>query len=171
MICVNCIRRAVWLVILVIYHCTYHIVMEYLKLEEDHKELEGTLKVHWLQLCAPCRTTIKSKPTKWLRTLSRYSLKSDRLGVVTTSLESCSVTNLSPSILLTQWWHIIYHVILEGGMDLKDHLVPSPWHGQGHLLLHQAAQHFIQPGFEHWQGWDIHNLPGGNLFQSSPPSQ
>ena len=30
--------------------------------------------------------------------------------------------------------------------DLKDHLVPTPCHGQGHLPLDQLAQSPIQPG-------------------------
>lgn len=45
------------------------------------------------------------------------------------------------------------------GTDLKDHLVPCPCHGQGHLPLGQAAKGFAQPGSEHCQCWGIHNLP------------
>lgn len=44
------------------------------------------------------------------------------------------------------------------GKDLKDHLFPTPCHGQGHLPPDQFAQRPIQPGFEHLQGWGIHNL-------------
>jgi len=39
-----------------------------------------------------------------------------------------------------------------------------PCHRQGcqppHLILDQAAQGSIQPGFEHLQGWGIHSLSG-----------
>lgn len=44
------------------------------------------------------------------------------------------------------------------GKDLKDHLFPTPCHGQGHLPPDQFAQSPIQPGFEYLQGWGIHNL-------------
>lgn len=32
------------------------------------------------------------------------------------------------------------------GKDLKDHLVSTPCHRQGHLPLYQIAQGLIQPG-------------------------
>lgn len=45
------------------------------------------------------------------------------------------------------------------GMDVKDCLIltPLPW---GYLLLDQAAQRPIQPGLEHFQQQDIHNVSG-----------
>jgi len=46
------------------------------------------------------------------------------------------------------------------GRDLKDHLVPTPLHGQGHLPLHHFAQRPIQPDLEHFQGGTIHNFSG-----------
>jgi len=46
------------------------------------------------------------------------------------------------------------------GRDLKDHLVPTPCHEQGHLPLDQVAQSSIQPGLEHFQGGDIHSFSG-----------
>jgi len=44
--------------------------------------------------------------------------------------------------------------------DLKDHLVPTPCHGQGHFPLDQVAQSLIQPSLEHFQGVDIHSFSG-----------
>ena len=44
------------------------------------------------------------------------------------------------------------------GKDLKGHLIPTPLHGQGHLLLDQVAQSPIQPGLEHFQGGGTHNF-------------
>lgn len=51
-------------------------------------------------------------------------------------------------------------------MDIKDHLVsPLPHcHEQGHVPLDQVAQGFIQPGFEHCQGWGT-TTSLGNFFQ------
>ena len=50
------------------------------------------------------------------------------------------------------------------GRDPKDHQVPTPCHRQGHqppdLVLDQAAQGLIQPGFKHLQGQSIHNPSG-----------
>ena len=46
------------------------------------------------------------------------------------------------------------------GRDLKDHLVPTPCHGQRHLPLDQGAQSPIQPGLEHCQGWGTHSCSG-----------
>jgi len=46
------------------------------------------------------------------------------------------------------------------GRDLKDHLVPTPCRGQGHVPLDQVAQSSIQPGLEHFQGGGIHNFSG-----------
>jgi len=46
------------------------------------------------------------------------------------------------------------------GRDLKDHLVPPPRHGQGHLPLEQAAQSPIQPGLEHCQEGGSHSFSG-----------
>lgn len=37
------------------------------------------------------------------------------------------------------------------GRSLKDHLVPTPCHEQGHLLLDQAAQSSIQFCLKHFQ--------------------
>jgi len=42
--------------------------------------------------------------------------------------------------------------------DLEDHLVSIPYYVQGHQPLDQAAQSHIQPGFECFQGWGIHNI-------------
>lgn len=50
---------------------------------------------------------------------------------------------------------------LEGIFD--DHLVQPSCHGQGHLLLDQAAQCPIQPGLDHFQWWGIHNFSGQPL--------
>ena len=54
------------------------------------------------------------------------------------------------------------------GRDLKDHQLQPPCCRQDHqppyLVLDQAAQGPIQPGFEHLQGWGIHSL-SGQLFQ------
>ena len=47
---------------------------------------------------------------------------------------------------------------LEG--NLKDHLIPTPCHGQGHLPPAQVAQSPIQPGLGHCQGWGIHSCSG-----------
>ncbi|EOA93912.1 hypothetical protein Anapl_14400, partial [Anas platyrhynchos] len=44
------------------------------------------------------------------------------------------------------------------GRDLKDHPVPAPCHGQGHLPPAQAAQSPIQRGLEHLQGWGTHSF-------------
>ena len=50
------------------------------------------------------------------------------------------------------------------GRDLRDHEAPTPCCRQGcqppYLILDQAALGPIQPGFEHLQGWCIHNLCG-----------
>ncbi|EOA97032.1 hypothetical protein Anapl_17450, partial [Anas platyrhynchos] len=46
------------------------------------------------------------------------------------------------------------------GRDLKDHPVPPPCHGLGHLPLDQVAQSPIQPGLEHLQGWGTHSFSG-----------
>jgi len=46
------------------------------------------------------------------------------------------------------------------GRDLKDHPVPNPRHGQGHLPLDQAAPSPIQPGLECFQGGGSHNFFG-----------
>ena len=46
------------------------------------------------------------------------------------------------------------------GRDLKDHLVPTPCHGQGHLPPDQVAQSPSKPGLEHFQGGDIHSFSG-----------
>jgi len=44
------------------------------------------------------------------------------------------------------------------GRDLKDHLVPTPCHGQGHLPLHQVDQSPVQPSLEQPQGWGNDNF-------------
>jgi len=46
------------------------------------------------------------------------------------------------------------------GRDRKDHPVPNPCHGQGHLPPDQIAQSPIQPGLEHLQGFGIHGFSG-----------
>jgi len=46
------------------------------------------------------------------------------------------------------------------GRDLKDHLVPTPCPGQGHLPLDQVAQSRIQPGLESFQGGGSHSFFG-----------
>lgn len=40
--------------------------------------------------------------------------------------------------------------------DFKNHLVPTPCHGQGHLSGEQLAQSPNQSVLEHFQDWDIH---------------
>jgi len=47
--------------------------------------------------------------------------------------------------------------------DFKDHLVPNLCRGQGYHPPAQAAQGPIQPGLEHFQGWDT-TASLGNLF-------
>ena len=57
------------------------------------------------------------------------------------------------------------------GRDLKDHLVPTPCHGQKHLPLDQVAQSPSQPGFGHFQVWGIHSFSGQpvpELLESVP---
>lgn len=44
--------------------------------------------------------------------------------------------------------------------DLKVHLVPTPFHGQRHLLLDQASESPNQPSPEHFQGRGIHSFYG-----------
>jgi len=44
------------------------------------------------------------------------------------------------------------------GKDLKDHLVPTPLPGQGHLSLDQVSQSPVQPGLEQFQGGGSHNF-------------
>jgi len=44
--------------------------------------------------------------------------------------------------------------------DHNDHLVSTPCYVQGHQPPDQAAQSYIQPGFESLQGWGIHSLLG-----------
>lgn len=46
------------------------------------------------------------------------------------------------------------------GNYLKDHLISTPCHGQGHLTPDQVAQNCIQRGLEHCQGWGTHNFSG-----------
>lgn len=43
------------------------------------------------------------------------------------------------------------------GKDLKEHLVPNPCCGLGHLSLDLVAQSFIQHGLKHFQGWEMIN--------------
>jgi len=57
---------------------------------------------------------------------------------------------------------IIEWIGLEG--TFKDHLVQSPFHGQGHLPLDQVAQSPIQPALEHVREGAATASPG-NLFQ------
>jgi len=42
------------------------------------------------------------------------------------------------------------------GRALKDHLIPTLQHGQGHLLLDQVTQSPIQPGLEDFQEGGIY---------------
>uniref|UniRef100_A0A8C3TPT0 Inositol 1,4,5-triphosphate receptor associated 2 n=1 Tax=Catharus ustulatus TaxID=91951 RepID=A0A8C3TPT0_CATUS len=57
------------------------------------------------------------------------------------------------------------------GRDFKEKLIPSPCHGQGHLLLSQVAQSPIQPGLEHCQGSrGRHSLSGHPVPVSTQPS-
>ena len=44
--------------------------------------------------------------------------------------------------------------------DLKDHLIQTPFCGQGCHLLNQTAQGGIQLGLECLQGWGTHNFSG-----------
>lgn len=53
--------------------------------------------------------------------------------------------------------HIISNNI-RVGRDVKDHPVPP------HLPVDQIFQRPIQPGLQHFPGWDIHNF-SGNPFQ------
>ena len=53
-----------------------------------------------------------------------------------------------------------FHRMVWLGKDLKDHLVPTPCHEQGHLPLDQGAQSSIQPGLEPCQGGGSHSLSG-----------
>jgi len=46
------------------------------------------------------------------------------------------------------------------GTNLTDHLVPPPWHGQGHLPPDPVAQCPVQPGLEHCQGGGTHSFSG-----------
>ncbi|KAK4821804.1 hypothetical protein QYF61_003833 [Mycteria americana] len=55
------------------------------------------------------------------------------------------------------------HRMIWVAKDLKDHLVPTPCHGQGQLPLDQVAQSPMQPGLEHFQGWGIHNFSGQSV--------
>mgnify|MGYP001859172498 CR=1 FL=1 len=44
------------------------------------------------------------------------------------------------------------------GRDIKDHLVPILYCGQGHIQFDQAAWGPIQPGLEHLHGWGIYRF-------------
>lgn len=44
------------------------------------------------------------------------------------------------------------HRLVWVGKALKDHLVPAPCRGQGHIPLDQVAHSSIQPYLEHWVG-------------------
>ena len=48
------------------------------------------------------------------------------------------------------------------GRNLKDHLVPAPLPRAGLPTTRSSISNKgpIQPGLEHLQGWDIHNLSG-----------
>lgn len=52
------------------------------------------------------------------------------------------------------------HRMVWAKRDLKDHLAPSPCHGQQCLPLDQVAQSPIQFGLEHRQAWGMHNFSG-----------
>jgi len=70
---------------------------------------------------------------------------------------------IHPPVFLP-WNHkFIERLALEG--PFNDHLVQTPYHGQGHLSLGQA-QSLFQPDLEHCQWWDIHNF----LVQPVPVS-
>jgi len=45
-------------------------------------------------------------------------------------------------------------------MDLKDHVVPTPCHGEVCHPPVQAAQVSIQSGLEYLQGWGTHSFFG-----------
>lgn len=53
------------------------------------------------------------------------------------------------------------HRLAQVERDFKDHLIPNPCCGQGHLSLGQVVPNLIQPGLELVQGWGIHNLCQG----------
>ena len=55
------------------------------------------------------------------------------------------------------------------GKDLKDHLVPIPCPGQGHLPLDQVVPNPVQRGLEHFQGWGTHNFSGQPVPVSHHP--
>lgn len=52
------------------------------------------------------------------------------------------------------------HRMLWGGRDIKDDLVTTLCHEQGHLPLSQIAQGSIQPGLGTLPRWDIHHVSG-----------
>ena len=65
-------------------------------------------------------------------------------------------------------WHLAIakhrtnHTIIECfGLEgtFRGHLV-QPCSEQGHLQLAQVAQSPVQPGLEHFLGWDLHYLSG-----------
>ena len=62
-------------------------------------------------------------------------------------------------ILLTHVYTFIEWLVWVG-RDLKDHLVPTPSHRQGHLPPDQAAACTIQSDLEHCQGQGIHSFSG-----------
>lgn len=49
--------------------------------------------------------------------------------------------------------------------DLQRPASPAPWQSKGHLFLDQVTQSPIQPDFEHFQWWSIHN------FSRQPPRE
>lgn len=65
--------------------------------------------------------------------------------------------------------------------DLKDHLVPIPYHAQGYQILHhalgQVAESHIQPVFQYLLGYGIYSfcgkrlpVPHHPLGKESPPN-
>ena len=66
-------------------------------------------------------------------------------------------------------WTPVNHRMVWVGKDLKDHLVPPPCHGQGHLPLAQVAQSPVQPGLEPFQGGGSHSFSGQPVPVSHHP--
>jgi len=75
-----------------------------------------------------------------------------------TYIDTRSINSEGLKIRKTSKKSRLNHRMVWVGRDLKDHLVPSPCHGQGHLPLAHAAQSSIQPGLEHCQGGGSHSF-------------
>lgn len=63
----------------------------------------------------------------------------------------CGNTRSCLSYVVSQNWRVAWI-----GRDLKDHLIPAPCPGQGHLSGEQLAQSPNHLGLEHFLVWDIH---------------